>query len=128
MRLNAINDYSSYLQNYRVPEIPSVSLEEVRRQDQQAAEGQSRPAAVPQPSAETTGPRRDAALEDISLGFQKDFGYIGKDSDILALDQEANASDTQKDQILQQYRFFVGSQSSSTLVDNADGLVVAKAF
>ena len=37
MRIGAIEDYSSYLQNYRAPVIPQVSVEEVKRQDQMKA-------------------------------------------------------------------------------------------
>jgi hypothetical protein len=126
MRINAITDYSSILQNYRVPEIPSVSLDEVKLQDQRKAQ-ESVSSPVASPVSEQIRPRRDAALEDISLGAQKEFGYIGKDSDLLALDREGIASENQKDQILQQYRFFAGTQSSA-LVDNSDGIVVAKPF
>ncbi|MCR4895794.1 MAG: hypothetical protein K5891_03345 [Lachnospiraceae bacterium] len=126
MRIGAMTDYSSILQNYRVPEIPSVSLDEVKLQDQRKAlENTASPAASP--LSEQTRPRRDAALEDISLGGQKEFGYIGKDSDLLALDRDGIASENQKDQLLQQYRFFAGTQSSA-LVDNSDGVVVAKPF
>ena len=58
----------------------------------------------------------NAALEDISITFHKqdDFGYIGRDSDIHSLDVEKAISDMRKDQILQQYQYFVGSKTVFT--------------
>ena len=131
MRIGGFEDYSSYLQNYRVPEIPSVSLEEVRRQDQQkkAEDLLSGMGSAAQPQASPAQPRRDALLEDISLTFNRndDFGFLGRESDIALLDAEANVSESKKDDILQQYSFFAGGKGGN-LVDNADGLVIAKPF
>ena len=61
-------------------------------------------------------PSANAALEDISITFHKqdDFGYIGRDSDIHSLDVEKAISDMRKDQILQQYQYFVGSKTVFT--------------
>ena len=57
--------------------------------------------------------KQNAPLEDISITFHKqdDFGYIGRDSDIRSLDVEKAISDMRKDQILQQYQYFVGSKT-----------------
>ena len=70
-------------------------------------------------AGETQGASRPAAnatLEDISVTFNKqdDFGYIGRDSDIHSLDVEKAISDMRKDQILQQYQYFVGSKTVFT--------------
>ena len=61
-------------------------------------------------------PKPNAPLEDISITFHKqdDFGYIGRDSDIRSLDVEKAISDMRKDQILQQYQYFVGSKTVFT--------------
>ena len=130
MRIGGFEDYSSYLQNYRVPEIPSVSLEEVRRQDQQhkAAEA-SQGLATSQSTSVAQAPRKDALLEDISLTFNRseDFGFLGRESDLALLDAETVVSEARKDDILQQYQFFAGGKSAN-IVDNADGLVIAKPF
>lgn len=58
----------------------------------------------------------NAPLEDISITFHKqdDFGYIGRDSDIRSLDVEKAISDMRKDQILQQYQYFVESKTVFT--------------
>ena len=62
------------------------------------------------------GQKQNAPLEDISITFHKqdDFGYIGRDSDIRSLDVEKAISDMRKDQILQQYQYFVGSKTVFT--------------
>ena len=131
MGINGINDYSSILNNYRIPSIPSVSIEEVKKQDAEriAAENQA-PAKVSslEDVALPSKPRNDAALEDISLTFNKgdDYGYIGKDSNIYSLDVENAISDMQKDSILKQYQYFVGNNNAGAIVDNADGMVVPK--
>ncbi len=60
--------------------------------------------------------KQNAPLEDIFITFHKqdDFGYIGRDSDIHSLDVEKAISDMRKDQILQQYQYFVGSKTVFT--------------
>ena len=131
MGINGINDYSNLIGNYRVPSIPRVSVEKVKEQDRQAAL-QSQQVASPklQDLDLQAKPRNDAALEDISLTFNKgdDYGYIGKDSDIYSLDVENAISDMQKDNILKQYQFFVGNTGTGAIVDNADGIVVPKVY
>ena len=73
------------------------------------------PAAVKE-SASLQEQKPNAPLEDISITFHKqdDFGYIGRDSDIRSLDVEKAISDMRKDQILQQYQYFVGSKTVFT--------------
>lgn len=73
------------------------------------------PAAVKK-SASLQEQKPNAPLEDISITFHKqdDFGYIGRDSDIHSLDVEKAISDMRKDQILQQYQYFVGSKTVFT--------------
>ncbi len=114
MSMEVGSAYSSILQNYRIPVIPSVSAEEVREQDRQLQAQQS-PAipAYEEPSAPAVR-KPDAKLEDISVTFNKqdDFGYIGRDSDIRSLDVQRAISDMQKDSLLQQYQYFVGSSKN----------------
>lgn len=73
------------------------------------------PAAVKE-SVSLQEQKPNAPLEDISITFHKqdDFGYIGRDSDIRSLDVEKAISDMRKDQILQQYQYFVGSKTVFT--------------
>ncbi len=122
--------YSSILQNYYVPTIPTVSVEEVRKQDAMQVELQT---AVGQSTYETPAVpqvrKPDAPIEDISITFnrQDDFGYLGQDSDIHSLDVERAISDMQKDRMLQQYQYFVGSAQNVYEGGQApDGIVVPK--
>lgn len=128
MSIGSVGDYSSNFQSYRVQDIPYVSTEEVRRQEQNT------PSDIAltfdgdvHENISSAAPRQDAALEDISLTFNKkdDFGYIGQDSDIHSLDVEKAISDMKKDQVLQQYQYFVGS-SGDLMSGTMDGIVLAK--
>lgn len=127
-------DYSDILKNYRTFTIPTVSVEEVQKQDlerQIAGQAMGLPAYDTSPAAATqkTERKADAGLEDISLTFnrQEDFGYLGQDSDIHSLDVEKAISDMQKDRMLKQYQYFVGSSSNLyTERQTADGIVIPK--
>ena len=129
MGLNGIGFNHNFIGNYRIPQVPTVSVEEVRKQDEQLKQAQKEQYYSPAPvESRPSVPRNDAALEDISLTFNKsdDFGYIGKDSDIYSLDVENAISDMKKDDVLRQYQFFVGSSASGAIVDNSDGVVIPK--
>ena len=133
MGINSINDYSNIFNNYRVPTIPVVSVDEVAKQDRQRIEAEKQMPAATSSLEDISLPKarqNNAALEDISLTFNKgdDFGYIGKDSDIFSLDVEDAISDMQKDDVLKQYQYFVGNMGggNSALVDNNDGIVIPK--
>jgi hypothetical protein len=122
--------YNSVLQNYRVPTIPTVSVDEVKQQDLQRIQEQNSPVLNTYEEPSVPAVRKpDAQLEDISVTFnrQEDFGYIGKDSDIFSLDVEKAVSDMQKDRVLQQYQYFVGSsQNLYEPRQSEDGIVIPK--
>lgn len=120
--------YSSVLQNYSVPTIPTVSVEDIRRQDALLATQETGLQTYEAPSAPTIR-KPDAAIEDISLTFnrQEDFSYLGQDSDIHSLDVERAISDMQKDWMLQQYQYFVGSAREMYAgAQTPDGIVIPK--
>ncbi len=126
MGVNSI--YSSVLQNYSVPTIPAVSVEDILRQDASKIAQETGFQTYEAPSAPTIR-KSDAAIEDISLTFnrQEDFGYLGQDSDIHSLDVERAISDMQKDQMLQQYQYFVGSAKDVYAGGQTpDGIVIPK--
>lgn len=127
MGINSV-DYSSLFQNYRVPNIPVVSVDEIKRQEEERRAQES--TQVSQSSYSQPAVREDkpnAQLEDISLTFNKkdDFSFLGKDSDIEKLDMQKAVSDVQKDSILKDYQYFVGS-SRNLVSESADGMVFAK--
>lgn len=128
MRIGSFGDYGGFLQNYKTPVIPQVSVEEVQRQDmQKAAEEQVVPQIPREETPAVTPVRHDAAIEDISLTFnkQESFDYVGSESDINDLDMQKAISDMQKDQMFKQYQYFVGS-AKNLFVDNGDGTVIPK--
>lgn len=126
MGIGSISDYSSFLQNYKIPTVVNepVVISDIQ-QPEIPVTNQNAPI-----HEETSAPapvRQDAKLEDISLTFNKkeEFGYIGQDSDIRSLDMEKAISDMKKDSVLQQYQYFVGSARNLN-AGNVDGLVFAK--
>lgn len=131
MGISGINDFYGALSSYRVPNIPSVSVSEVEKQDKLKTQNVSENAASASSSSlqDISLPsvkRSNADVEDISLTFNKgdDYGYIGKDSDIYSLDVQNAISDMQKDDVLRQYQYFVGGNSS--FGDPSDGVVIPK--
>lgn len=127
-RIGAIGDYSSFLQNYSVPTIPRVKVDEILQPERVAEAVETSVVSDIREEASYTAPeRKDAPLEDISLTFnkQESFGYIGRDSDIQSLDVQKAVSDMRKDSVLQQYQYFVGS-ARNLMARSADGAVVAK--
>ena len=117
--------------NYQSPEIKLVSGEEVRRQDQeqqQAALQQSTPDYSRMTDFAAQDRRAKAAdLENISLTFNKtdSFDYLGSESGLENLDVMKAVSDMRKDEVLQEYQYFVGS-SQNFVFQSEDGVVIPR--
>lgn len=132
MGISGISDYSYMFQNYRVPSIPTVDVEQIRKQQEDALMSQdfaNTTESNPVLTIETKANRTNTSLEDISLSFNasEDYGYIGMDSNIASLDMEKAISDMKKDQVLHQYQYFVGSPINLTSEENqVDGKVIIK--
>ena len=114
--IGGMQDYSIQAPDYSRQPAKTVITEVPQQESRVASSNQ-----IDSPPAENTQaaekkPSANAALEDISITFHKqdDFGYIGRDSDIHSLDVEKAISDMRKDQILQQYQYFVGSKTVFT--------------
>ena len=118
---------------YPIEPIKRVELETVRQQDEIRKQQENE---IPVPASVTTAAIPDnrpkaADLENISLTFNagETFDYIGKDSDLSLLDTEKLISDMKKDSILEQYRYFVGSEEANKVFyasQSEDGIVVMK--
>lgn len=128
------SDYTSMLQNYTVPVIPGIGSEKVQTsvfapQKEAVSDTADAHESLPAVTSEQRDAlRRDTALEDISITFnrQEGFGYIGRDSDIRSLDVEKAIDDMKKDQVLHQYQYFVGSSRNLYGFEDTDGTVVQK--
>lgn len=116
--INGINGIGR-MQDYSI-QMPqsakTVIVEETGAESHVASSEQINAGKTGQAAEQTQKLSANAALDDISLTFHKqdDFGYIGRDSDIHSLDVEKAISDMRKDQILQQYQYFVGSKTVFT--------------
>jgi len=122
--VNGIHNYAGIIRDYRFPALESEKLS--------PQEGEQAETTVPalethEAASSAAGRRQDAELDGISVVFNRrdDFGYIGKDSDIHALDMEKAISDMKKDKVLQQYQYFVGS-SRNLYSGSLDGAVRRK--
>ena len=113
---------------------PNVSAEETGLQNvklaEEKADGLSQTSIAAVPGTEENRVGRIANLEDVSLSFNRedDFGYIGRDSDILKLDVEKAISDMKRDSVLEEYQYFVGSSQTFTEQQSSDGIVIPKMF
>lgn len=133
MGIGPIADYNSFYANYRIPDIQAVELKKPEELLTVAAEDdvQKQPKVnVPDLSIEEKPEKRaNADVHDMSLSFNfnEDYAYLGKDSDIENLDMQKAISDMKKDQVLQQYQYFVGSAHDLfTAGESKDGLVFLK--
>lgn len=122
---NGLTNYGNY--GYR--DIPQVKPEEVKAAELNEPKVQEQPKEEPVASPskyEQEQKSRIASLEDISLTFNKEesFEYLESDSSVKSLDMQKAISDMQKDTVLQEYQYFVGS--SKTLFSDDDGIVIAK--
>ncbi len=125
MGIGRITDYGAAFAGYRVPQIPSIDVSELQRNTTgQTKEADAvmlqNTAAQPAPISESAPAYSDSLVirevrkpidtREISLKFNvgDDYGYLGKDSKIEDLDMQKAISDMKKDQVLQEYQYFVG--------------------
>ena len=117
MAINIFSDYGGFYNSYKVTDIPKVDVEAVKKQDElKAAEAQALPKVETVPEIVKPDLRsKTADLDNISLTFNAgdDFSYLGSDFEIEKLDINRAISDMHKDKILEDYQYFVGTQSDS---------------
>lgn len=121
----------SYEQYTRAFTIPKVTPEEIREKESKAQQEMAWP-EIPKekeklPSLKEDTRSRTAELENISLTFNKEdsFDYIGSEKSLKNLDVQKAISDMQKDKVLQEYQYFVGS-AQAVAGASEDGTVVLK--
>ncbi len=127
--MSGFGGISSYYS--RAYEIPTVTPEEIRRQEEQklseTALAEQEAVMAKQEETVTDNRSKAADLENVSLTFNKEesFDYLGSESNLLNLDMQKAISDMKKDSILQEYQYFVGS-AQDFLMNPADGMVFQK--
>lgn len=132
MTIGGFSDISFLYRPYDACRIPTADTQKSETLGQNITSKQQ--AVVPEApvakAEEATVPveRKNTALEDVSLTFLKDDTYdmIGSESDLNKLDMQKAISDMQKDKILQDYNYFVGSSVMQQRNISEDGVVVAK--
>lgn len=133
MGINGISEYGNMPFSYKIPEIPTVDYEKVNSaQDAvkapKAAEVKPQDIALSIEEKNSHVSKPSANVQDLSLSFnlQEDYGYLGKDSNIEDLDVQKAISNMRKDQVLQQYQYFVGDSRKLLQKVSEDGLVFLK--
>ena len=133
MGINEISEYGNMSFSYKIPEIPTVDYEKVNStQDAvkapKAVEVKPQDIALSIEEKNSNISKPSAKVQDLSLSFnlQEDYGYLGKDSNIENLDVQKAISDMRKDQVLQQYQYFVGDSRKLLQKASEDGLVFLK--
>lgn len=132
MTIGGFSDISFLYRPYDAYRIPTADTQKSETLGQNITSKQQ--AVVPEApvakAEEATVPveRKNTTLEDVSLTFLKDDTYdmIGSESDLNKLDMQKAISDMQKDKILQDYNYFVGSSVMQQRNISEDGVVVAK--
>ena len=132
MTIGGFSDISFLYRPYDAYRIPTADTQKSETLGQNITSKQQ--AVVPEApvakaeEATVSVERKNTALEDVSLTFLKDDTYdmIGSESDLNKLDMQKAISDMQKDKILQDYNYFVGSSVMQQRNISEDGVVVAK--
>lgn len=123
--MSGFGGISSYYN--RAYEIPSVTPEEVKKQEQQQQDASpvAKAEALEIQAIDTRS--KTADLENISLTFNKEesYDYLGSESSLTGLDMQKAISDMKRDSVLQEYQYFVGS-SQNLFINPADGMVIPK--
>ena len=136
MQINNVVDYSNFMQHYGSYNISPadnktpVSSDDVSENQIQKTQENTSPAVSDTSSQPQQISRKDASLEDIqtSLGNNSENSYSGfTGNSIITQDMKKAISDMQKDQVLQEYQYFVGGSrtgGSRVMTQDEDGMVV----
>ena len=128
MGIQFYNGLSNFNYN-RINDIPKVDDEQFKvnqKPQEEPVKEEAQSSLSPATLASLDDRARVSNLEDISLTFNKEesFEYLESDSSVKSLDMQKAISDMQKDGILQEYQYFVGS--SKNLFEGDDGIVIPK--
>lgn len=134
MSIDRISSYGGLYNQYGVSGIRQVSVEDVKKQDEQLAKQQMQqeiePAKMDRAYETFVKAPKTAKLEDISLNFNinETYDYIGRDADLQKLDMMSVISDMKKDKVLEQYQYFVGTGqiADPVVARTMDGMVIQK--
>lgn len=131
MGIDFLSGYGRMQSYYKTSEIQSVNPEEIKKKEE-LQQSKLPDKEIPDhskkaPEVTEDSRKRTTDLENISLTFHKEnsFDYIGSESGLTDLDMQKAISDMKKDQVLQEYQYFVGS-AKTLLNESPDGQVLKK--
>lgn len=131
MGIQLLSGFDRMQSYYKAADIQTVTPEEVKKQELQP-EIQQQEKEVPDYSAKPLqevedNRKRTTDFENVSLTFHKEdsFDYIGSESGLANLDMQKAISDMKRDEVLQEYQYFVGS-AQNFMEQGQDGLVLQK--
>ena len=131
-------NYDNFQTGYNSAKIQSADISRVSRAGNTAKHNSvqiSQPqnkTDIPLTIEKTNTAGKMASLDKVTVTFNKNdsFGYIGSDKDITKLDADGNVSGKQKDSILNDYLYYVGSSavnnSQTPQQTSDDGTVILK--
>ena len=134
MKIEGSDQYGGLYGSYRYSSIPSVDLETVKKQEEEKLASEKEKNSLSALSNGYSPAIEDnrskiSNLEDVSISFgnYENFDFRGSDSQIGNLDVQKAVSDMEKDQVLAEYQFFVGSSSDGMFnFGSEDGTVIRK--
>jgi hypothetical protein len=135
MKLMNYDNYQNGYGSYRIPSADVSSLGKTDGTAKQDSASAAQPAAkenIPLTSDNINKASKTASLDSVSVTFNKNesFGYIGSDKDISKLDETGSVSGKQKDSLLNDYLYYVGSSavnnSQTPKQSGEDGTVILK--
>lgn len=113
MNISGIRPFAGFY-DYNTIKTAAIKSEEVSEAAKEVKEQQ---APIAEKSEETAAKQTFSAFDYAQLYRPDETPELkGAESDIRSLDMEKAISDMRKDQVLQQYQFFVGSKASEAAV------------
>ncbi|MCR5100624.1 MAG: hypothetical protein K6B41_04615 [Butyrivibrio sp.] len=128
MDIEKANSYSTYIQNFnlRNKSVPGVtSPDSIQKSPEKPAEQVNPNPKEEAQSTQSVKPRGNASLADISVSFgNKDSSLLGFGTSINNMEGadliRKEISSMQKDQVLKEYQYFVGSKVKENQSQNSD--------
>lgn len=108
----------------RINEQKTLQIQDLKRLEQEPQQEQQ------DVTADQSRPEQSFSAYDYAQGYDAEASYdmVGADSNIHDLDVEKAISDMQKDQLLQQYQFFIGTRQEAAGVQNPPALRPSEDF
>ncbi len=116
MTISGIRPYAGFYEynSIKANELRAEQIAATQKASSVEAEGVS--TETQSATVQTPAPKQNFTAFDYAQNYRSDETHElkGRDSDLASLDMQKAISDLDKDQVLQQYQFFVGDKDSVT--------------